>query len=195
MLPSVNNIIATTSFARSSSLTRILKAPHLHPNTSLPQLRSNPAADSNSHHQNLPYLDAPPVRLVNNKMKNRISKRSRTEALWTGRYRPHHRTSPPQAPEHLPRSGAMPVMIPEMPLTRPGRGGGSPDARVKVALRPKTRAVRRNTQTRSWNTLSRTPTRSPLCLSHLPKTLIRTWPLTMMVTPLFTGLRLWDGSG
>jgi len=71
--PSVNNIIATIYFARSSSSAQTLKAPRLPPNMSPPQLRSNSVADSNnSHHQNPPHLDAPLARLVNNKTRNRI---------------------------------------------------------------------------------------------------------------------------
>ena len=195
--PSANNIIATTFFARSSSLTKIPKAPHPLPNTSPPLLRSNLAAGSNSHNRNrsLPYLDAPPAPLVNNKTRNRISKHFRTEALWTGHYRPHHWTSLLQAPELLPRSEVTRITILRTSQTPPGHGSENPDAHVVAAPRPQTRAVRRNTPTRSWNTLSRIPTRSPLCLSHLPKTLIQIWPLMMMVTLLYTGPQLWGGSG
>jgi len=80
---SANNIIATAFFVRSSSLTKIPRAPHLPPNTSPPLLRSNHVVGSNnhSHNQNLPYLDAPPAPLVNNKTRNRISKHYRTGAL------------------------------------------------------------------------------------------------------------------
>ena len=192
---SVNNIIATTSFARSSSSTRTLKAPHLPPNMSPPLLRNNPAADSHSRNQNLPYLAEPPARLVNNKTRNRILKHSRTEALLMGHYHPRHQTSPLQAPELLPRSGATQITIPETPLDRHGPGNENLDGHAMVAVRLPTRAVRRNTPTRSWNTLSRTPTRSLLCSSHHPKISTRIWRLMTTVTLLYTGPQLWDGSG
>ena len=133
---SVNNIIATTYFARSSSSAQTLKAPRLPPNMSQPPQRSNSAAGSNSRNQNLPHQRAPLAPPVNNRTKNPTSKRSQTEALWTGRYRQHRRTSLPPAPELLPQSVATQTMIPGMRLALPGRGGENLNGRIMVTLRP-----------------------------------------------------------
>lgn len=157
--------------------------------------RSKSAVDSNSRHQNLPYLHARPDLLANSKTTNPTSKHSRTEALWTAPYRPRHRTSLPQVPGPLPQLAATPTTIPGMQLARPGHGGEDPDARITAVPHLRAWVVQQNTLTKSWNTLSRTRTRSLPYLSRLRKISIRIWPLMMMVTLPSIGPRLWGGSG
>lgn len=148
--PSVNSITATNNFARSSNLIPTPKALHPPPNMSPPLLRSKSAVRNSSHNQNLPHPDAPPVPLVNNNTKNPTSRRSRTGALWTGRYRPRRRTLPPPAPERPPRSTPMQTTIPgTYHLTHLGRGGENLGASIMVAHHPRIRVAPRDTQTKS----------------------------------------------